>query len=63
VFRPMKATSDVFGVSNEILPDSYVDRGQLDERIQLLLKRSTHIALRGESKCGKSWLRTLRFLF
>ncbi|MCS3689086.1 hypothetical protein [Bradyrhizobium elkanii] len=52
-----KATSDVFGVSNEILPDSYVDRGQLDERIQLLLKRPTHIALRGESKCGKSWLR------
>ena len=52
-----KATSDVFGVSNEILPDSYVDRGQLDERIQLLLGRRNHIALRGESNCGKSWLR------
>ena len=52
-----KATSGVFGVSNQILPDSYVDRGQLDERIQLLLQRPTHIALRGESKCGKSWLR------
>lgn len=56
IFR-MKPTSSVFGVSNQILPDSYVDRGQLDERIQLLLKRTTHIALRGESKCGKSWLR------
>jgi hypothetical protein len=52
-----KKTSDVFGVSNTILPDSYVDRGSLDQHIQLLLGRRTHIALRGESKCGKSWLR------
>ncbi|MEI7805536.1 MAG: hypothetical protein WCI56_09430 [Hyphomicrobiales bacterium] len=52
-----KKTSDVFGVSNIILPDSYVDRGSLDQHIQLLLGRRTHIALRGESKCGKSWLR------
>ena len=52
-----KKTSDVFGVSNTILPDSYVDRGSLDQHIQLLLARRTHIALRGESKCGKSWLR------
>jgi hypothetical protein len=52
-----KRTSDVFGVSNKILPDSYVDRGLLDKRIQMLLNRPTHIALRGESKCGKSWLR------
>ncbi len=53
----MKSTSDVFGVSNEILPDSYVDRGRLDEELQRLLARPTHVALRGESKCGKSWLR------
>jgi hypothetical protein len=53
----MKNTSDVFGVSNEILPDSYVDRGRLDEELQRLLARPTHVALRGESKCGKSWLR------
>lgn len=52
-----KKTLDVFGVSNTILPDSYVDRGSLDEHIQLLLGRRTHIALRGKSKCGKSWLR------
>lgn len=52
-----KKTSAVFGISNSILSDSYVDRGSLDSRIQTLLDRPTHIALRGESKCGKSWLR------
>ncbi|HEX8753544.1 MAG TPA: hypothetical protein VF731_09030 [Solirubrobacterales bacterium] len=55
--RSRKETREVFGVSNEILPDSYVDRGRLDEELQRLLARSTHVALRGESKCGKSWLR------
>jgi hypothetical protein len=52
-----KKAVEVFGVSPEILPDSYVDRGQLDEQLNRLLGRTTHIALRGESKCGKSWLR------
>lgn len=52
-----KLTREVFGVSPGILPDSYVDRGQLDEQLNKLLQRTTHIALRGESKCGKSWLR------
>jgi hypothetical protein len=55
--RDRKDTHEVFGVSNEVLPDSYVDRGDLDERIRRLLDRPTHIALRGVSKCGKSWLR------
>lgn len=50
-------TSDVFGISAGILEPSYVDRGDLDSEIQLYLGRDTHIALRGESKCGKSWLR------
>ena len=50
-------THEVFGISNEILPYSYVDRGSLDQLIQTLLQRPTHIALRGESKCGKSWMR------
>ncbi|MDO7908444.1 hypothetical protein Q5741_18750 [Paenibacillus sp. JX-17] len=50
-------THEVFGVSNEILPLSYVDRGNLDIGIQRHLRRPTHIALRGESKCGKSWFR------
>jgi len=52
-----RRTAEVFGVSNEILPDSYVDRGHLDDRLRVLLERPTHIALRGVSKCGKSWLR------
>ncbi len=53
----LKSASSVFGVSNTILQDSYVDRGGLDSRFSLLLTRTTHIALRGESKSGKSWLR------
>lgn len=52
-----KRTSEVFGISTEILADSYVDRGNLDEELQLQLGRPTHVALRGESKCGKSWIR------
>lgn len=55
--RKKKKTQEVFGMSNSILVDSYIDRGNLDEEIQRLLGRTTHIALRGESKCGKSWLR------
>lgn len=41
-----KRTSDVFGISTEILPDSYVDRGNLDKDLQLQLSRPNHIALR-----------------
>lgn len=47
----------VFGISNTILPESYIDRGNLDESLKSLLRKSKHIALRGESKSGKSWLR------
>jgi hypothetical protein len=54
---PGKRTSEVFGISNTVLPGSYVDRGELDAGIRRLLDRPIHIALRGESKCGKSWLR------
>ena len=50
-------TSEVFGISNQVRPDSYVDRGHLDELVGTALTRATHVALRGESKCGKSWLR------
>lgn len=50
-------TSAVFGVNTNISEESYVNRGDLDEEIKLLLGRNTHIALRGDSKCGKSWLR------
>ncbi|NYG32063.1 hypothetical protein BDD16_001049 [Sphaerotilus montanus] len=33
----MKRTDEVFGMSNDILPDSYVDRGALDEELAKLL--------------------------
>lgn len=52
-----KRTSEVFGVSTSILGDSYVDRGALDETISEYLLRDNHIAIRGASKTGKSWLR------
>jgi len=53
---PIK-TQEVFGVSTRVLEHSYIDRGDLDKKIQVSLGRNRHIALRGESKCGKSWLR------
>lgn len=52
-----KKTANVFGISAEYRSLSYVDRGSLDSGIKTYLSRDTHIALRGESKCGKSWLR------
>lgn len=55
--RDRKKVEDVFGVAPEVLADSYVDRGDLDETITRLLRKKKHIALRGVSKCGKSWLR------
>jgi hypothetical protein len=54
--QPMR-TDQVFGISTEVRPVSYVDRGELDSDIQTYLARNTHIAIRGESKCGKSWFR------
>lgn len=53
----MKRTDQVFGMSNEVLQDSYVDRGALDEELQRLMARRVHVAIRGPSKSGKSWLR------
>ncbi|MFR0690140.1 hypothetical protein ACLUTX_12140 [Enterobacterales bacterium AE_CKDN230030158-1A_HGKHYDSX7] len=52
-----KKTHHVFGISNEILDDSYIDRGSLDSELTKLLDRRNHIAIRGPSKSGKSWLR------
>lgn len=56
---PTKLTLSVFGISNEVLRDSYVDRGDLDDELHKFMQRPTHLALRGESKCGKSWLRKM----
>jgi hypothetical protein len=57
ILRARKRTHEVFGVSNLVLADSYVDRGALDEDLRRYLARTEHVALRGASKCGKSWLR------
>lgn len=52
-----KKSDEVFGISSDYRKISYVDRGQIDTVLQTYLGRDVHIALRGESKCGKSWLR------
>lgn len=52
-----KRVDQVFGPSPKPRDDSYVDRGKLDEELNRYLKRDVHLVLRGESKCGKSWLR------
>jgi len=50
--------SDVFGVGSDIRPRSYVDRGKLDERFRYTLGTGRHIVIHGDSKQGKSWLRS-----
>ncbi len=51
-------TFDVFGIQPEVRENSYVDRGSLDQELNKLLERQqTHVAIRGASKSGKSWLR------
>lgn len=50
--------NEVFGIRPEITDYSYIDRGNLDQTFTKLLDRKqTHIAIRGASKSGKSWLR------
>lgn len=53
----MKQAKDVFGITTEVRPGAYVDRGELDEKLKRYLDRNLHLALRGSSKSGKSWLR------
>lgn len=56
-----KKVSDVFGIRTKVTEYSYVDRGQLDSAVADLASRDQHIALKGESKSGKSWLRQRLF--
>ncbi|QFP61912.1 hypothetical protein [Brucella anthropi] len=49
--------SDVFGIRTTVSEYSYIDRGNLDKSVRELADRDQHIALKGESKSGKSWLR------
>jgi hypothetical protein len=51
-------THEVFGIAPEVTEHSYVDRGELDATFRKLIdRRQTHVAIRGASKAGKSWLR------
>lgn len=54
-------TSEVFGLNTIVSEHSYIDRGDLDGQITKLANRNQHISLKGESKCGKSWLRQKNF--
>ena len=47
----------VFGVATKVNEASYIDRAMLDGKITRLLENDRHIALKGASKTGKSWLR------
>jgi AAA domain len=48
----------VFGIAERINQESYVDRGGLDAQFRYALGTERHIAIHGESKQGKSWLRS-----
>lgn len=51
-------THEVFGIQPTLSEHSYIDRGSLDKDFRKLVERQqTHIAIRGASKAGKSWLR------
>lgn len=50
-------TAEVFGISPQVRDYSYVDRGNLDDEMTRMLGRTRHLAVRGPSKSGKSWLR------
>src|SRR5690242_1878975 len=50
--------NQVFGIRVRVDNASYVDRGQLDERLRWLLSSDRHIVIHGDSKQGKSWLRS-----
>ncbi|MBQ0929521.1 hypothetical protein KAK07_14890 [Ideonella sp. 4Y16] len=51
-------THQVFGIQSDVVDASYIDRGALDSEFRTLVDRGQmHIAIRGASKCGKSWLR------
>src|SRR5437764_9567450 len=49
--------NEVFGMSSVPLAYTYVDRGALDERLEAAKRANMHVAIHGESKHGKSWLR------
>lgn len=49
---------EVFGIATHVNAASYVDRGGLDKRLGYYLQTERHVAIHGDSKQGKSWLRS-----
>lgn len=49
---------EVFGIATHVNVASYVDRGGLDKKLGYYLRTERHIAIHGDSKQGKSWLRS-----
>lgn len=47
----------VFGIATQVNSASYINRGGLDEKLAYYLCTERHIAIHGDSKQGKSWLR------
>jgi hypothetical protein len=49
---------EVFGIATHVNAASYVDRGGLDKLLGYYLQTERHVAIHGDSKQGKSWLRS-----
>lgn len=56
MFTP-REVSEVFGINTEVSEHTYVNRSDLDSKLQNYLRTNHHIIIRGDSKTGKSWLR------
>ncbi len=50
--------NEVFGIATYVNAASYVDRGGLDKLLGYYLRTERHVAIHGDSKQGKSWLRS-----
>jgi hypothetical protein len=48
---------EVFGLPPGVKEHSYVNRGNLDERLAYALSTQRHVIIHGDSKQGKTWLR------
>jgi hypothetical protein len=48
---------DVFTMNPEPSRFTYIDRARLDHKVRQVLDGGRHVAIHGESKFGKSWLR------
>lgn len=50
------ALHEVFGIPPNVRKHSYVDRGNLDQRLAYALSTQRHVIIHGDSKQGKTWL-------